>query len=129
MFLCLFESFWKQFESERRTVDLGTFKYYLVCRLVNTTRLLPLKFPLLLTQVPLPLTINSPRGRISGFNSSSTLPPRGLFPRGELIVNGNGNLRRNRRVMFMKPQNKVNCLRSDSNHFQNDSKRHRNTGK
>ena len=67
-FLCLFESFWKRFESEGETVDLATFKYYLVCRFVNTTRILPLKFPLLLTQVPLPLTINSPRKRISGFN-------------------------------------------------------------
>ena len=51
LFLCLYESFWKGFESDQRRLTLVVIKMGLfVWRVVNKT----LKFPLIL------LTINSP---------------------------------------------------------------------
>ena len=51
LFLCLYESFWKGFESNQRRLTLLVIKMRLfVWRVVNKT----LKFPLIL------LTINSP---------------------------------------------------------------------
>ena len=51
LFLCLYESFWKGFESDQRRLTLLVIKMRLfVWRVVNKT----LKFPLIL------LTINSP---------------------------------------------------------------------
>ena len=51
LFLCLYESFWKGFESDQRGLTLLVIKMRLsVWRVVNKT----LKFPLIL------LTINSP---------------------------------------------------------------------
>ena len=51
LFLCLYESFWKGFESDQRRSTLMVIKMHLlVWRVANKT----LKFPLIL------LTINSP---------------------------------------------------------------------
>ena len=51
LFLCLYESFWKGFESNQRRLTLLVIKMrFFVWRVVNKT----LKFPLIL------LTINSP---------------------------------------------------------------------
>ena len=51
LFLCLYESFWKRFESDQRRLTLLVIKMrLLVWRVVDKT----LKFPLIL------LTINSP---------------------------------------------------------------------
>ena len=53
LFLCLYESFWKGFESNQRRLTLLVIKMRLfVWRVVNKT----LKFPLILLTVNSPLT-------------------------------------------------------------------------
>ena len=53
LFLCLYESFWKGFESDQRRLTLLIIKMRLfVWRVVNKT----LKFPLMLLTVDSPLT-------------------------------------------------------------------------
>ena len=53
LFLCLYESFWKGFESDQRRLTLLIIKMRLfVWRVVNKT----LKFPLILLTVDSPLT-------------------------------------------------------------------------
>ena len=53
LFLCLYESFWKGFESNQRRLTLLVIKMRLfVWRVVNKT----LKFPLILLTITSPLT-------------------------------------------------------------------------
>ena len=53
LFLCLYESFWKGFESDQRRLTLLVIKMRLfVWRVVNKT----LKFPLILLNINSPLT-------------------------------------------------------------------------
>ena len=60
LFLCLYESFWKGFESNQRRLTLLVIKMRLfVRRVVNKT----LKFPLILLTINSPLTATQKRNK------------------------------------------------------------------